>query len=106
MPKFDWFGKIGIFAREWGDDRVGVHVHRPHTRCAIYEMSEADFDSPDVWEKLKQKVISGDVAPVDGAKCKRCKMPLANWKRVFTYTRGQGKATRIFCAYCGEELPK
>lgn len=106
MPKFDWFGKIGIFTHEWGDDRVGVHVHRPSTRCTILEMTEEDFGSPDVWEKIKNKLESGDIAEVTGAKCIRCKMPLANWKRTYTYTRGVEKATRIFCAYCGEEMPK
>jgi hypothetical protein len=106
VSKFDadWFGKIGIISREWGDENVGVHVHRPRTRCKIYRMLPEDFDTPEIWDKLRAKVEADDCVTVNGAKCPNCKMPLLNWARVWHKEKGNQPVKRRFCGYCGERL--
>ena len=98
MGKLDWFGKIGIVVNEFGDGAVGVHVHRPKTRCKIYKMKPEDFDTVEIWDKLRKMVEAEKQEVLPGGECPNCHVPLITWTR-----RWQG---RRFCGFCGERYDK
>ncbi|MBU2249814.1 MAG: hypothetical protein KKD77_23910 [Gammaproteobacteria bacterium] len=99
----DWFGKVGLFMREFGNEYVGVHVHNPRDRCKIYKIHEDDFETPEVWRILKSKVDAEEYIPLGGGLCPNCRMPLLNWKRYYR-KKGNTVQKRWFCSYCGERL--
>lgn len=91
-----WFGKLGIFCDEFPGTVVGVHVHNKNTRCRIYKLDEADFQTADVWGRIRDMVKAEKYERLPGDMCTNCGVPLVTWAR-----RWQG---RRFCAYCGERF--
>lgn len=90
----DWFGKIGLFCHEFPGRDIAVHVHNVHTRCRIYRLSEDDFQTADVWVKLRDMVAAEKYEPLTGGKCKNCGVPAGTWLRKWNGRR--------FCGFCGE----
>ena len=94
-----WWDKLQINMREGKPGTIGLHVFKGGMSCRYFEVPEAEFSKPTIWQHLRDL---SDVAwkGSDGLDdpCPHCSFPMRMWAR-----RYEGYQ---FCGNCGTPLPK